>query len=130
MKYTRLGKTGLEVSRICLGCMSYGDPNWRPWVLDEETARPHFKRALEHGINFFDTADMYSLGVSEEVTGRALGSMAPRDDYVLASKVHFPFTKGQIGAACHANTSSRLAMRRSNGSGRISSISTRSTAGM
>ena len=94
MKYTRLGKTGLEVSRICLGCMSYGDPNWRPWVLDEETARPHFKRALEHGINFFDTADMYSLGVSEEVTGRALGSMAPRDDYVLASKVHFPVHEG------------------------------------
>jgi len=94
MKYTRLGKTGLEVSRICLGCMSYGDPNWRPWVLDEERALPHFKRALEHGINFFDTADMYSLGLSEKVTGRALAAMASRDDYVLASKVHFPVHEG------------------------------------
>ena len=94
MKYTRLGNTGLEVSRICLGCMSYGDPEWRPWVLDDETARPHFKRALEHGINLFDTADMYSLGASEEVTGRALGDLASRHDYVLASKVHYPVHDG------------------------------------
>ncbi len=94
MKYTRLGNTGLEVSRICLGCMSYGDPKWRPWVLDDETARPHFKRALEHGINFFDTADMYSLGASEAVTGRALGDLASRHDYVLASKVHYPVHDG------------------------------------
>ncbi len=74
--------------------MSYGDPKWRPWILDDETARPHFKRALEHGINFFDTADMYSLGASEEVTGRALGDLASRHDYVLASKVHYPVHDG------------------------------------
>src|ERR1039458_2455693 len=72
MKYTTLGRTGVTVSRLCLGCMSYGTPSWRPWVLDEKAAQPFFRRALEAGINFFDTADMYSLGVSEEVTGRAL----------------------------------------------------------
>jgi 1-deoxyxylulose-5-phosphate synthase len=72
MKYTQLGGSGLAVSRICLGCMTYGTPNWRPWVLDEIDARPFYGRALELGINFFDTADMYSMGVSEEVTGRAL----------------------------------------------------------
>jgi aryl-alcohol dehydrogenase-like predicted oxidoreductase len=94
MKYARLGNTWLEVSRTCLGCMSYGDPQWRSWVLDDEAARPHFKRALEHGINFFDTADMYSVGASEEVTGRALGDMASRHDYVLASKVHYPVHDG------------------------------------
>jgi 1-deoxyxylulose-5-phosphate synthase len=71
MEYTRLGRTGLTVSRICLGCMSYGTPTWRPWVLDEQAARPFFRRAVEAGINFFDTSDMYSVGVSEEITGRA-----------------------------------------------------------
>ncbi len=94
MKYTQLGNTGLEVSRICLGCMSYGDPKWRSWVMDAAPARPHFERALEHGINFFDTADMYSAGVSEEITGRALGELASRDDYVLASKVYYPLEDG------------------------------------
>ena len=72
MKHIRLGRTGLEVSRLCLGCMSYGDPSWRSWVLDEAGARPHFRAAFEQGINFFDTADMYSRGRSEEVTGRLL----------------------------------------------------------
>ncbi len=72
MRYARLGNTGLTVSRICLGCMSYGSSKWRPWVLDEDTARPFFRRAVEHGVKFFDTADMYSLGASEEVAGRAL----------------------------------------------------------
>ena len=76
MQFTALGTTGLTVSRICLGCMSYGDPKWRPWVLDEQAAQPFFRAALDAGINFFDTADMYSLGVSEEITGRALRSMA------------------------------------------------------
>jgi len=71
MEYTTLGATGVTVSRICLGCMSYGTSEWRPWVLDEEEARPFFRKAIESGINFFDTADMYSRGVSEEVTGRA-----------------------------------------------------------
>jgi aryl-alcohol dehydrogenase-like predicted oxidoreductase len=94
MKYTKLGRTGVTVSRICLGCMSYGDPAWRPWVLDEEAARPFFRRAVEAGINFFDTADMYSLGRSEEVTGRALKELARRDEIVLATKVHFPMSDG------------------------------------
>ena len=90
MKYVRLGRSGLEVSRICLGCMSYGDPDWRPWILGEDEARPHFRKAFDLGINFFDTADMYSKGRSEEVTGRLLQQLAPRHDYVLASKVFFP----------------------------------------
>ena len=90
MDYTRLGKTGLKVSRICLGCMTYGTPQWRDWVLDEEASRPFIRRALELGINFFDTADMYSLGVSEEVVGRALKDFARRDEVVLATKVYFP----------------------------------------
>ena len=79
MEYTRLGTSGLKVSRICLGMMSYGDPEWREWVLSEEAGRPFVQRALELGINFFDTADVYSLGVSEEVTGRALRDFARRD---------------------------------------------------
>jgi aryl-alcohol dehydrogenase-like predicted oxidoreductase len=90
MKYTQLGRSGLEVSRICLGCMTYGTPKWRPWVLDEVDARPFYKKALDLGINFFDTADMYSLGVSEEVTGRALREMARMDEIVLATKVYYP----------------------------------------
>ena len=92
MRYTTLGRTGVTVSRICLGCMSYGSSQWRPWVLDEAEARPFFRRALEAGVNFFDTADMYSLGASEEVTGRALREMARMEEIVLATKVHFPMT--------------------------------------
>ena len=91
MDTVKLGRTGLEVSRLCLGCMSFGDPEWRPWVLDEEAARPFFVRALELGINFFDTADMYSRGRSEEITGKALGELARRDEVVIATKVFFPF---------------------------------------
>ena len=94
MQYTQLGGTGLTVSRICLGCMSYGSSRWRPWVLDEEESRPFFRRAVEAGINFFDTADMYSLGVSEEVTGRALREYARMDEVVLASKVYWPMGEG------------------------------------
>jgi aryl-alcohol dehydrogenase-like predicted oxidoreductase len=94
MKYTKLGRTGVTVSRICLGCMSYGDPGWRPWVLDEEAARPFFRRAVEAGINFFDTADMYSMGRSEEITGRALKELMRRDEVVITSKVHFPMGDG------------------------------------
>ncbi len=94
MKMTTLGRTGVSVSRLCLGCMSYGDPKWRPWVLDEEAAQPFFRAAIEGGINFFDTADMYSLGVSEEITGRALRRYANLDECVLATKVHFPMTSG------------------------------------
>ena len=90
MDYVRLGSSGLKVSRLCLGTMTYGTPQWRPWVLDEETSRPFIKRALEHGINFFDTADMYSRGVSEQVVGRALKDYAKRDEIVLATKVFYP----------------------------------------
>jgi len=94
MEYTQLGRTGLTVSRLALGCMSYGDPGWRPWVLDKAAARPFFRRAVEAGINFFDTADMYSLGVSEEVTGAMLREHAVRDEVVIATKVHFPMSQG------------------------------------
>jgi 1-deoxyxylulose-5-phosphate synthase len=90
MQYTKLGKTGVTVSRICLGCMSYGDKKWRDWVLDANEARAHFASALEAGVNFFDTADVYSLGVSEEITGRWLREMASRDDIVIATKVCGP----------------------------------------
>ncbi|HET7460079.1 MAG TPA: aldo/keto reductase, partial [Longimicrobium sp.] len=86
--------TGAVVSRICLGCMSYGDPRWRPWVLDEAAARPFFRRAVEAGINFFDTADMYSVGVSEEITGRALREFGDLDEIVLATKVYNPMAPG------------------------------------
>jgi aryl-alcohol dehydrogenase-like predicted oxidoreductase len=91
MEYTNLGSTGLKVSRICLGCMTYGTSSWRQWVLNEEEGRPFIKQALEYGINFFDTADMYSLGKSEEVLGRALKDFGPsRDKLVIATKVFFP----------------------------------------
>lgn len=92
MDYVRLGSTGLKVSRLCLGTMTYGTPKWRPWILDEQAARPFYKRALEHGINFFDTADMYSRGVSEEVLGRALKDLAKREEVVIATKVFYPVT--------------------------------------
>src|SRR3954470_20966571 len=92
MEYTRLGSAGIRVSRVCLGAMTYGDPAWRQWVLSEEQGRPFIKRALEHGINFFDTADMYSLGKSEEVLGRALKDFASRDKVVIASKVYHPMS--------------------------------------
>jgi aryl-alcohol dehydrogenase-like predicted oxidoreductase len=87
MQYTYLGRTGTRVSRLCLGCMSYGDPEWRRWVLDEQAAMPFFRKAVEAGINFFDTADMYSLGASEEITGKALREYARLDETVLATKV-------------------------------------------
>jgi len=94
MVMTRLGRSGLTVSRLALGCMTYGTPSWRPWVLDEAASRPFFRRAVEAGINFFDTADMYSLGVSEEVTGRALREYARREEIVVATKVNFPMSDG------------------------------------
>lgn len=88
MDYVRLGQSGLRVSRISLGTMTYGDPAWRDWVLPEDQSRPFYQRALELGINFFDTADVYSQGVSEEITGRALKDFARRDQVVIATKVH------------------------------------------
>ncbi|MEA2695162.1 MAG: 1-deoxyxylulose-5-phosphate synthase, partial [Acidobacteriota bacterium] len=89
-----LGKTGLKVSRICLGCMSYGSSKWRDWVLDEEASRPFIERALAAGINFFDTANMYSAGASEEVLGRAIHDFARREEVVIATKVFFPTGQG------------------------------------
>src|SRR5229473_5165183 len=88
MEYVNLGSTGLKVSRICLGTMTYGSKKWREWVLEDAEARPFYRRAIEAGINFFDTADVYSLGVSEEITGRALKEYGPsRDKLVIATKV-------------------------------------------
>ncbi len=92
MEYARFGGTGMKVSRLCLGCMTYGSSQWRDWVLDEEASRPFIKTALEKGINFFDTADMYSVGASEEVLGRALKDFARRSDVVIATKVFNPMS--------------------------------------
>lgn len=94
MKYVPLGTTGASVSRICLGCMTFGSKSWRPWVVEENDARAIFKKAIEAGINFFDTADMYSLGASEEITGRAVRDMAKLDEVVVATKVYWPMTAG------------------------------------
>ena len=94
MDFVRLGNTGLKVSRLCLGAMTYGTPEWRPWVLDEAASRPFIARAIEHGINFFDTADMYSRGVSEQVLGRALKDHARRDQLVIATKAFYPLAEG------------------------------------
>lgn len=98
MKTAQLGRSGLKVSRICLGMMTYGSPAWRPWVLDETAARPIVRRAAELGINFYDTADMYSAGESEVVTGRLLKEIyGDRDDYVVATKVFFDVGQGGQG---------------------------------
>src|SRR3954447_23526068 len=98
MEYVRLGATGLKVSRLCLGCMTYGSKKWREWVLEEDESLPFFRRALEAGINFFDTADMYSLGVSEEIVGRALQEFGPgRDKLVIATKVYNPMNDDPNG---------------------------------
>jgi aryl-alcohol dehydrogenase-like predicted oxidoreductase len=92
MEYQTLGRSDLKVSRLCLGTMSFGTSQWRPWVLDEPESRVIIRRALELGITFFDTADYYSLGVSEEVVGRALRDFAPRDQVIIATKVFYPLT--------------------------------------
>lgn len=99
MEYVKLGNTGLDVSKLCLGCMSFGDPNaWiHKWVLDEEESRKIIKRALELGINFFDTANVYSKGVSEEILGRALKDYANRDEVVIATKVCIQMREGPNG---------------------------------
>jgi 1-deoxyxylulose-5-phosphate synthase len=106
MEYVRLGNTGLQVSRICLGCMSYGEPSrgGHEWSLGEDDARPFFRRAIEAGINFFDTANVYSAGSSEEITGRALKDFASRDDVVIATKVHGRMRPGPNGAGLSRKT--------------------------
>jgi aryl-alcohol dehydrogenase-like predicted oxidoreductase len=100
LDFVKLGHSGLEVSRICLGCMSYGDPNQgaHPWTLNEQLSRPFIKRAIELGINFFDTANVYSAGSSEEIVGRALKEFAHRDEVVIATKVHGRIRSGPNGA--------------------------------
>lgn len=94
MQYRRLGTTGMKVSRLCLGTMTYGSPKWREWVLDEQASRPFIKQALDSGINFFDTADMYSIGESERILGKALLDYARREDVVIATKVYMPTGDG------------------------------------
>jgi aryl-alcohol dehydrogenase-like predicted oxidoreductase len=99
MDYTALGTTGLQVSRICLGCMSYGQPDRgnQPWSLDKDAAQPFFRQALDAGINFFDTANVYSAGTSEEITGQTLLSMTSRDELVIATKLWGPTRPGPNG---------------------------------
>jgi aryl-alcohol dehydrogenase (NADP+) len=108
MQFVNLGKSGLKVSRICLGAMTYGTSRWRPWVLDEDQARPIIQRAVEMGINFYDTADMYSNGMSEEILGRALRDFSRREDVVIATKVFFP-----MGESPNQRGLSRLHIMRS-----------------
>jgi aryl-alcohol dehydrogenase-like predicted oxidoreductase len=119
MQYVKLGRTGLEVSRICLGCMSYGTPDQgnHAWSINEEESRPFIKRALKGGINFFDTANRYSLGSSEEILGRAVKDFARRDEVVIATKVYGRVRPGPNGGglsrkaswarSCRSGTSRR-----------------------
>jgi aryl-alcohol dehydrogenase-like predicted oxidoreductase len=102
METVRFGKTGMQVSTICLGCMTYGSSKWREWVLEEEAARPFIREALQKGINFFDTADVYSQGASEEILGRALKDYAKRPEVVIATKAH-----GAMGPGANAKGLSR-----------------------
>lgn len=106
MEYTTLGRTGLDISRICMGCMSFGAPGagGQSWSLDEATSRPFIKRALNLGITFFDTANAYSAGTSEEIVGRALGEMANRDEIVLATKLSFPMREGRNASGLSRKT--------------------------
>jgi len=97
MQYVNLGTTGLRVSKICLGCMTYGSSKWRPWVLEDAASQPLLRRALELGINFFDTANVYSTGVSEEILGRAIREHGDRDNMVIATKLFFPMNSGPNG---------------------------------
>ncbi len=102
METTRFGNTGLKVSRLCLGCMTYGSRKWREWILEEEASRPFLREAFEKGVNFFDTADVYSQGASEEIVGRAMKELGQRREFVLATKVH-----GQMGKSLNGGGLSR-----------------------
>ena len=107
MDYTNLGATGLQVSRVALGCMSFGDPGrgGHPWTLDEEQSMPLIRQALDAGINFFDTANVYSAGSSEEIVGRALAEYGHRDELVIATKVNGRMHDGPNGQGCRARRS-------------------------
>lgn len=131
MDYVKLGRTGLDVSRLCLGCMSYGVParGTHPWSLDDEAARSFIKQALDHGINFFDTANVYSDGTSEEIVGRALKDFARRDEIVLATKVNSRMHPGPNGAGLSRKAIMTEMTIACDASVRITSICIRSTAG-
>ena len=130
MIYTRMGRSGLMVSRICLGMMSFGDTSSRQWHLNFDEAEPIARRAVEAGVTFFDTADMYDLGASEQVTGRLLTRFfAKRDNYVLATKVYFPMGRERTTGGCLVNTFSLRSMHRSPASALITSICTGSIGG-
>ena len=106
MESVKFGKTGMQVSKLCLGCMTYGSTKWREWVLEEEASRPFIREALERGVTFFDTADVYSQGASEEILGRALKEYAKRSEVVIATKVHGamgdePQRQGPVAQAYH-----------------------------
>ncbi len=130
MQYTKLGRTGLDVSRLCLGCMSYGGGNsgFHQWSLGEEESRPFIKKALEAGINFFDTANRYSVGRSEEVLGRALNDFARREEVVIATKVFNRMRPARMAPVCPAKTSCSRSMRACADSAPIMSTSIRSIA--
>ena len=128
MEYVNLGSTGLKVSRLCLGAMTYGSKKWREWILEEEESRPFIQRALELGINFFDTADVYSLGASEEILGRALKDLGPsRDKVVVATKVFNAMGDDPNQRAFLASTSCTPSTTACGGSKWITSICTRFT---
>ena len=112
MDYTKLGRTGLDISRICLGCMTYGVPERgaHPWTLPEDQSRPLIKQAIEAGINFFDTANSYSDGTSEEIVGRTLKDFARRDEIVLATKIYFPLGFNEARKVPNASGLSRKAI--------------------
>jgi aryl-alcohol dehydrogenase-like predicted oxidoreductase len=115
MEHTRLGNTGLKVSRLALGCMSYGDPttpNAHPWALTEDKAQPFFRQAIELGVTFWDTANVYQLGTSEEVVGRAITRYSSREEIVLATKVRGWMHDGPGGEGCRARRSSNRSTRR------------------
>ncbi|MBS0316732.1 MAG: aldo/keto reductase [Proteobacteria bacterium] len=107
MQYTHLGNTGLEVSRICLGMMTYGNPQWRPWVLDEAEALPVVKHAVDLGVNFFDTADLYSAGESEVLTGRFVKMLCRREEVVIATKLYFPVEMAFSGGSAAGSSARR-----------------------
>lgn len=107
MQYVRLGNTGLKVSRICLGMMTYGTPDWRPWVMEEAASRPVIRHAMDLGINFFDTADMYSAGESEVITGKLVKEFCNREETVIATKVYYPVGMSFKGGASAAAASGR-----------------------
>ena len=132
MKYVLLGSTGLEVSRLVLGYMSFGDPERgpHPWTLDEETSRPLIRKALEAGINFFDTANMYSAGSSEEIVGRALKDFGRRDELVIATKVHGRMHDGPNGGGLSRRQSWPSWTPACHGWAQTISTSTRSIAGI